>query len=204
MGLLIRGGRVIDPPSGLDRRADVLVTDGHVAAIDASISPGGRHRVIDAHGFIVAPGLVDMHVHLRDPGQTHKEDIASGTAAAVRGGFTAVACMPNTTPPLDHPTLVEYVLSRAAKAGACRVWPIATITKGRMGEELSPIPTLAGSGAVALSDDGDAVKNAGLLRRAMGYARQAGLPVIEHCEDAALSNAGVMHEGMWSTVVQDR
>ena len=200
MGLLIRGGRVIDPPSGLDRRADMLVTDGHIAAVEAGIA-SGDHQVIDARGLVVAPGLVDMHVHLRDPGQTHKEDIASGTAAAVRGGFTAVACMPNTTPPLDHPTVVEYVLSRAAKAGACRVWPIATITKGRMGEELSLIPTLAGSGAVALSDDGDAVKNAGLLRRAMSYARQAGLPVIEHCEDAALSNAGVMHEGMWSTVL---
>src|SRR3989441_2207161 len=200
MGLLIRGGRVIAPPSGLDRRADVLVTDGHVAAVEAGIA-SSEHQVIDARGLVVAPGLVDMHVHLRDPGQTHKEDIASGTAAAVRGGFAAVACMPNTTPPLDHPTVVEYVLSRAAKAGACRVWPIATITKGRMGEELSLIPTLADSGAVALSDDGDAVKNAGLLRRAMGYARQAGLPVIEHCEDAALSNAGVMHEGVWSTVL---
>src|SRR3989475_1793496 len=200
MGLYIRGGRVIVPPSGLDRRADMLVTDGHTAAVEAGIASGG-HQVIDARDLVVAPGLVDMHVHLRDPGQTHKEDIASGTAAAVRGGFTAVACMPNTTPPLDRPTVVEYVLSRAAKAGACRVWPIATITKGRMGEELSPIPTVAGSGAVALCDDDNAVKNAGLLRRSMSYAGQAGLPVIEHCEDAALSNAGVMHEGMWSTVL---
>src|SRR5438128_4449484 len=190
MGLLIRGGRVIDPATGVDREADVLLAEGRIAAIDDSISPGGHHRVIDARNLVVAPGLVDMHVHLRDPGQTHKEDIASGTAAAVRGGFTAVACMPNTTPPLDHPTVVEYVLSRAAKAGACRVWPIATITKGRMGEELSPIPTLVAAGAVALSDDGDAVKNAGLLRRAMSYARQAGLAGIEHCEDAALGNVG--------------
>src|SRR2546425_7124104 len=171
MGLLIRGGRLIDPPSGLDRRADLLVTEGHIAAVEAGIASGG-HQVIDARDLVVAPGLVDMHVHLRDPGQTHKEDIASGTAAAVRGGFTAVACMPNTTPPLDHPTVVEYVLSRAAKAGASRVWPIATITKGRTGEEWSLIPTLPGSGAGAVSDDGDAVKNAGLLRRAMSYARQ--------------------------------
>src|SRR3989441_3537777 len=197
---MIQGGRVCDPVSGMDRVADVLIIDGKIAALDRSLPPSGS-RILDARGLVVAPGLIDMHVHLRDPGQTHREDIASGTAAAVGGGFPAVACMPNPAPPLDHPTVVEYMLSRAAKAGACRVWPIATITKGRMGEELSPIPTLAGSGAVALSEDGDGVKNGGLLRRAMSYARQAGLLVIEHCEDAALSNAGVMHEGMWSTVL---
>lgn len=201
MGLLIRGGRVIDPATGVDREADVLLAEGRIAAIDASISPGGHHRVIDAHNLLVAPGLVDMHVHLRDPGQTHKEDIASGTAAAVQGGFTAVACMPNTIPPIDHPTVVEYVQRRAASTGACRVLPIATITKGRLGEELAPIPTLAASGAVALSDDGDAVKDAGLLRRAMRYARQVGLPVIEHSEDATLSHGGAMHEGTWSVVL---
>ncbi|HTE04030.1 MAG TPA: dihydroorotase [bacterium] len=201
MGLLIRGGRVIDPATGVDREADVLLAEGRIAAIDASISPGGRHRVIDARNLLVAPGLVDMHVHLRDPGQTHKEDIASGTAAAVHGGFTAVACMPNTIPPIDHPTVVEYIQRRATSTGACRVLPIATITKGRLGEELAPIPTLAASGAVALSDDGDAVKDAGLLRRAMSYARQVGLPVIEHSEDATLSNGGAMHEGMWSVVL---
>ena len=201
MGLLIRGGRVIDPATGVDREADVLLAEGRIAAIDASISPGGRHRVIDARNLLVAPGLVDMHVHLRDPGQTHKEDIASGTAAAVHGGFTAVACMPNTIPPIDHPTVVEYIQRRATSTGVCRVLPIATITKGRLGEELAPIPTLAASGAVALSDDGDAVKDAGLLRRAMSYARQVGLPVIEHSEDATLSNGGAMHEGMWSVVL---
>ena len=201
MGLLIQGGRVIDPATGVDREADVLLAEGRIAAIDASISPGGRHRVIDARNLLVAPGLVDMHVHLRDPGQTHKEDIASGTAAAVQGGFSAVACMPNTIPPIDHPTVVEYIQRRATSTGACRVLPIATITKGRLGEELAPIPTLAASGAVALSDDGDAVKDAGLLRRAMSYARQVGLPVIEHSEDATLSNGGAMHEGMWSVVL---
>src|SRR3989475_1148966 len=200
MGLLIRGGRVIDPPSGMDRRADVLVTDGHIAAVEAGIA-SGDHQVIDALGLVVAPGLVDMHVHLRDPGQTHKEDIASGTAAAVQGGFSAVACMPNTIPPIDHPTVVEYIQRRASSTGACRVLPIATITKGRLGEELAPIPTLAASGAVALSDDGDAVKDAGLLRRAMSYARQVGLPVSDHSEDARLSNGGAMHEGMWSVVL---
>src|SRR2546426_1221084 len=123
MGLLIRGGRVIDPPRGLDRRADVLVTDGHIAAVEAGIA-SGEHQILDARGLVVAPGLIDMHVHLRDPGQTHKEDIASGTAAAVCGGFTAVACMPNTTPPIDPPTVAEYVRSKSAHADICRVYPI--------------------------------------------------------------------------------
>src|SRR5436309_552607 len=140
MGLLIRGGRVIDPATGVDREADVLLAEGRIAAIDASILPGGHHRVIDARNLLVAPGLVDMHVHLRDPGQTHKEDIASGTAAAVQGGFTAVACMPNTSPPIDHPTVVEYVQRRAASTGARRALPVATITNGRLGEELAANP----------------------------------------------------------------
>jgi dihydroorotase len=200
MGIVIRGGRLIDPTIGLDRRADVLVTDGRIAAVEATIATGD-HRVIDARDLVVAPGLVDMHVHLRDPGQTHKEDIASGTAAAVRGGFTAIACMPNTTPPIDHPTTVEYILSRTARVGACQVWPIATITQSRAGKELAPIPTLRAAGTVVLSDDGDAVRHAGLLRRAMRYAREVGLPVIEHCEDPALSDGGVMHEGTWSAVL---
>lgn len=200
MGLLIRGGRVLDPARGVDRTADVLVEDGRIAAVDRHLTPHG-HRTVDAGDLIVAPGLVDMHAHLRDPGQTHKEDIASGTAAAVRGGFTAVACMANTSPPIDHPVTVEYVISRAQKSGACRVFPIAAITKGLAGQELAPIGALASAGAVALSDDGAAVANAGLLRRAMRYATMVDLPVIEHCEDAALSNGGVMHEGAWSTVL---
>src|SRR5713226_9290251 len=123
MGLLIQGGRIVDPASGADRVADVLVIDGKIAAINPGLSTSD-HRIIDARALVIAPGLVDMHVHLRDPGQTHKEDIASGTAAAVRGGFTAVACMPNTAPPIDHPTVVEYVRSKAARTGVCRVFPI--------------------------------------------------------------------------------
>src|SRR5437899_7436759 len=129
----------------MDRRADLLLTDGHIAAVEAGIASGG-HQVIDARDLVVAPGLVDMHVHLRDPGQTHKEDIASGTAAAVCGGFTAVACMPNTTPPIDHPTVVVYVRSKAAQAGVCRVYPIGAVTVRREGAELAPIESLAAAG----------------------------------------------------------
>lgn len=200
MGLLIRGARVIDPSSGADRATDLLLDDGRIQAIDHPLSPQG-YKVIEAHGLVIAPGLVDMHVHLRDPGQTHKEDIASGTAAAVHGGFTSVACMANTAPAIDHPTVVEYVLSRAEAAGACRVYPIAAITQGLSGEDPTPMSGLASSGAVALSDDGAAVPSAGVLRRAMISAAMVGLPIIEHCEDLSLSAGGVMHEGAWSTVL---
>ncbi len=200
MSVLMKGGRVIDPAVGIDRTTDVLVVDGRIAAIEDGISPRAHLRVIDAADKIIAPGLVDMHVHFRDPGQTHKEDMLSGAGAAARGGFTAVACMPNTIPPIDHPTVVEYVKSRA-RAAACRVYPIAAITRGQTGGELSPFAALAASGAVALSDDGVSVASAGLLRRAMSYASTFNLPVIEHCEDASLSDGGVMHEGAWSTVL---
>jgi dihydroorotase len=200
MKLLVSGGRVIDPAVEMDRTADVLIVDGKVAAIEDRLPPTSGVDVIDASGMIMAPGLVDMHVHLRDPGQTHKEDIASGTRAAVSGGFTAVACMPNTVPPIEHATVVEYVKSRSA-AASCRVFPIAAITKGQAGKELAPIAALAAAGAAALSDDGVSVADAGLLRRAMAYASMFNLPVIEHCEDLTLSAGGVMHEGPWSAVL---
>jgi dihydroorotase len=198
--LLIRGGRVVDPSRNFDAIADVLIVDGKIAAVGASLPAAGR-RVVDAGEMIVAPGLVDMHVHLRDPGETHKEDIVTGTTSAVRGGFTAVACMPNTVPPIDHPTVVEYVRSRAASAARCRVYPIGAITKGREGRELAPIGTLAAAGIVALSDDGSAVLDAGVLRRALSYAAMFGLPVIEHCEDPALSAGGAMHAGAHADVL---
>ncbi|HLA24255.1 MAG TPA: dihydroorotase [bacterium] len=198
--LLIRGGRVIDPARAVDAVADVLIVDGRVAAVGQGL-PAADHRVLDASGLIVAPGLVDMHVHLRDPGQTHKEDLATGTAAAVRGGFTAVACMPNTVPPIDHPTVVEYVRSRAAAVAQCRVHPIGAITKAEEGRELAPIGTLAGAGVVALSDDGGSVLDAGLLRRALFYASMFDLLVIEHCEDPTLSAGGVMHAGAYASVL---
>lgn len=200
MSLLLRGGRVIDPAGGFDAAADVLVVDGQIAAVEDGIAPRRDWRIIDAAEKIITPGLVDLHVHFRDPGQTHKEDMISGPGAAARGGFTAVACMPNTIPPIDHATVVEYVKSRA-RAAACRVYPIAAITRGQTGVELSPIAALAAMGAVALSDDGVSVASAGLLRRAMSYASTFDLPVIEHCEDASLSDGGVMHEGAWSTVL---
>jgi len=196
--LLIRCGRVVDPSQAIDSVADVLIIDGRIAAVGRDL-PAADRPVVDAAGLIVAPGLVDMHVHLRDPGETHKEDLASGTAAAVRGGFTAVACMPNTVPPIDHPTVAEYVRGRAAAAAHCRVSPIGAITKGRQGRELAPIGTLAGAGVVALSDDGVAVLDAGVLRRALSYASMFDLPVIEHCEDPALAAGGVVHEGEYSS-----
>ncbi len=198
--IVIQGGRVCDPASGMDRVEDVLIIDGKIAAVGRSLPPSDS-RILDARGLVVAPGLIDMHVHLRDPGQTHKEDIASGTAAAVCGGFTAVACMPNTTPPIDHPTVVVYVHSKAAQVGVCRVYPIGAVTVKREGAELAPIETLAAAGAVALSDDGSSVINSGLLSRAMRYAQHVGVPVIEHCEDPSLSGDGVMHEGAWSSVL---
>ncbi|MGH2348570.1 MAG: dihydroorotase [bacterium] len=199
-GLLIRGGRVVDPLTATDRIADVLIEDGQIAAVAGGI-PSGAYRILDARGCVVTPGLVDLHVHLRDPGLTHKEDIASGTAAAVRGGFTTIACMANTVPPIDHPAIVEYVRSIASKVGACRVVPVGAITKGLAGEELAPIGGLVAAGAAAISDDGAAVASAGLLRRAMVYASMYGLPVMEHCEDRSLSGGGVMHEGRWSAVL---
>ncbi len=198
--ILIQGGRICDPANTSDRIADVLIVDGKIAAIDRSL-PTADCRILDARGLVVAPGLIDMHVHLRDPGQTHKEDIASGTAAAVRGGFTSVACMPNTIPPIDHPTVVEYIRSKAARTGACRVYPIGAVTLNREGAELAPIEGLAAAGAVASSDDGNCVTHAGLLRRAMRYAQHVGVPIIEHCEDLTLSDDGVIHEGPWSSVL---
>ncbi len=200
MGVLLRGGRVIDPASGTERAGDILIEKGRIVAIAPSLSPLGQHLVC-VDGLVVAPGLVDMHVHLRDPGDTHKEDLASGTAAAVRGGFTAVACMANTTPAIDHATIVEGIRSRAEQVGVCRVYSIGAITKGRSGQELAPIASLVTSGVVGLSDDGTAVANAGLLRRAMMYTTMFDLPIIEHCEDPQISDGGVMHEGQWSTIL---
>ena len=205
MGLLIRGGRVVDPAHGSSMMADIMLADvlldgGRIAAIARNIPPSD-HQTIEVAGLIVAPGLVDMHVHLRDPGQTHKEDIESGTRAAVRGGFTAVACMANTAPPVDHPVVVEYVRSRAREVAACRVYPIGAITKGLQGHDLAPLAGLASAGVVAFSDDGTAVLDAGLLRRALKYAGMTGLPVIEHCEEPTISAGGVMHDGAQAAIL---
>ncbi len=192
--LLIRGGRVVDPSQDLDALRDVLLRDGLVVEIAEHIEAGGAD-VFDARGAIVAPGFIDMHVHLREPGQTHKETIATGTAAAVAGGFTAVACMPNTEPALDSPALVAEVRRLAQAAGLARVYPIAAITRGRAGKELAPYWRLHDAGAVAFSDDGFAVANPRVLRQAALYARDVPGVFISHCEDADLRGDAVMNEG---------
>jgi dihydroorotase len=194
---LIRGGRVIDPSSGLDAVRDVLIENRFITQIAEHIDPGDA-RVIDATDCIVAPGFIDMHVHLREPGQTHKETIATGSAAAVAGGFTAVACMPNTEPALDSPTVVAEVLRRADAAALARIYPIGAITRNRAGEELAPYHLLHDAGCVAFSDDGTTVANARVLRNAAQYAADIDATFISHCEDAHLKGDAVMHEGVSS------
>ena len=194
--LAIHNGRVIDPALGRDGVADVVIVDGRVARV----GPGEGDAVveadrIDATGLVVAPGFVDLHVHLREPGFEYKETIATGTAAAARGGFTTVCAMPNTDPPLDRRSAVESVLREAEANAAVRVLPLGCITSGRAGAELAPAGELAQAGVVALSDDGDAVADARLMRHALEYATRFGLPIVQHCEDPALVFEGHMHEG---------
>ena len=199
----IRGGRVLDPARGIDRVQDLWLDQGRVAGLGEDAPAALRNRtdveVIDATGAIVAPGLVDIHVHLREPGQEEKETIETGTAAAARGGFTTVACMPNTSPPLDDRPHVEYVVRRARESGLARVLPIAAVTKGQMGEALTEMEDLVDAGAVAFSDDGKPVKNAEIMRRALELTRPLGVPIIQHAEDPDLKGSGVMHEGWVST-----
>jgi dihydroorotase len=196
--LLIRNGRVLDPGQRVDLTGDVLVRDGRVAAIGGGLPSEGA-EAIDARGLVVAPGFVDLHAHLRDPGFEYKETIATGTQAAARGGFTTVCCMPNTDPPIDTRATVEYVLRTAAASAAVRVLPIGCVSRDRAGRDLAELADLADAGCVAFSDDGAPVADGALLRRALEYARISGLPVIDHCEDPAISSQGVMHEGWVST-----
>lgn len=198
--LIIHGGRVVDPASGLDALRDVVVRDGRIAEITAAASRDAHPEaeLLDATGMIVAPGFIDMHVHLREPGFTHKETIATGTAAALAGGFTAVAAMPNTEPALDSPSAVAEVLRLARLAGHARVYPIAAITRGRRGEELVPYWSLADAGAVAFSDDGSTVADPRVLRQAALYARDVPGPFISHCEDERLKGDAVMNESAQS------
>jgi dihydroorotase len=193
--LLIRGGRVVDPAQDLDALRDVLVRDGRIAEIAEHLELPGGAELFEAANTIVSPGFIDMHVHLREPGQTHKETIATGSAAAVAGGFTAVACMPNTEPALDSPALIAEVLRLAAAAGLARVHPIAAITRSRAGKELAPYWRLSDAGAVAFSDDGFAVANPRVLRQAALYARDVPGVFISHCEDGDLRSDAVMNEG---------
>jgi dihydroorotase len=193
--LLVRGGRVVDPSQELDAIRDVLIRNGTIAAIQEHIEAEGDAEIFDATNAIVAPGFIDMHVHLREPGQAHKETIATGAAAAVAGGFTAVACMPNTEPALDSAALIAEVLRKAGEAGLARVYPVGAITRGRNGVELAPFWSLHDAGAVAFSDDGATVSNARVLRQAALYARDVPGVFISHCEDEDLKADGVMNEG---------
>jgi dihydroorotase len=196
VSLLIKGGLVVDPSTHLEDPLDLLVEQGKIAALEppGSIPEEGR-RVIAAAGLVVAPGLIDMHVHLREPGEEYKETICTGTRAAVQGGFTAVACMPNTKPVNDTTAVTRLILDQAKVAGNARVYPVGAVSLGSKGEALSEYGDLKAAGVVALSDDGHPVSNSMLMRRALEYAKTFDLPVISHCEDLQLSADGVMHEG---------
>jgi dihydroorotase len=196
VNLLIKGGLVVDPSRRLEDPLDLLVERGKIVALEppGQIPEEGR-RVISAEGLVVAPGLVDMHVHLREPGEEYKETIYTGTRAAVQGGFTAVACMPNTKPVNDTAAVTRLILDQAKVAGNARVYPVGAVSVGSQGQALSEYGDLKAAGVVALSDDGHPVSNAMLMRRALEYARTFDLPVISHCEDLDLSADGVMHEG---------
>ena len=194
MSIVIRNGRVIDPASHTDGAADVLIVDGLVAGVAPNLS-SPHAEVFDATGMIVAPGFIDMHVHLREPGFEHAETIESGSRAAAAGGFTSVCCMPNTKPVNDSVTVTSYIVERARRNAVVNVFPIGAITKGSAGEELAAIGGMKEAGAVAISDDGLPVMNARVMRRAMEFARSYDLPIIQHCEDLNLSAGGDMHEG---------
>jgi dihydroorotase len=193
--LLIKNGRVIDPASATDQLADILIRDGVIAAVGPDLEAPGGAQIFDATGLIVAPGFIDMHVHLREPGFEHAETIETGARAAAAGGFTSICCMPNTLPVNDNATVTSYIIERARKLAVTNVFPIGAITKNSAGEELSAIGSMKAAGVVAISDDGRPVMNARVMRRAMEFARSFDLPVIDHCEDLNLSAGGDMHEG---------
>jgi dihydroorotase len=197
--LLLRGGRVIDPSLRRDEVADVLLRDGSVVDVGRDLGTPDDARVLDVAGLIVAPGLIDLHVHLREPGQEHKETIATGARAAATGGFTAVCAMPNTDPPVDDPAAVGYVRAAGLRAGAARVYPCGAVSAGQKGERLTEIGEMIAAGAVAITDDGRPVATAGLMRLALEYARTFDIPVASHCEDVTLSRGGSMNEGVIST-----
>jgi len=195
--ILIRAARVIDPAAARDETADVLIANGRIRRVGRITD--SADQTIDAAGLILCPGLIDMHVHLREPGNEEEETIASGTAAAVAGGFTTVACMPNTNPPLDNEAAIEFIFRQAARAAHCNVLPIGALTKARAGKELAEIGQMVRAGAVAFSDDGCGVANSAVMLRAMQYVAMFNKPVIQHCEDADLAAGGCMHQGLTST-----
>ncbi len=204
MRTLLTNGHVIDPANGVNRVADLHIADGKIERLDFEGSGrrvGGDDEIIDATGLLVCPGLIDMHVHLREPGQSAKETIATGTRAAAAGGFTSVVCMPNTAPPADNASTIAWIKERAAREAVVNVFPTGAITKGLAGEELTPIGAMYHAGIVALTDDGHCVQNHEVMRRALEYARMFGLPALDHCQDYNLVGKGVMHEGYWSAVL---
>src|SRR3954469_3371958 len=195
MKRLLKGGRVVDPANGIDGVRDVLIDGDRIARVGTDLPADGATVVEIPNGFVVCPGFIDMHVHLREPGQEHKETVATGTASAVAGGFTAVACMPNTNPVNDAASVTSYILEKAREANLARVYPIGAVSKASKGELLADIADLKKAGCVAITDDGHPVKTAILLRRALEYAAMFGMPVIEHCEDPSLKGDAVAHEG---------
>jgi len=198
VALLLKGGRVVDPAMGLDAVLDIVVRDGVIVEVGEDLTiPKGE--TIDCAEKVVLPGLADVHVHLREPGREYKETIASGTRAAAHGGFTAVACMPNTDPVCDSGSKVRFIVERAAAEGAVRVYPIGAITKRQEGEQLAEIGDMIAEGAVAFSDDGKGIQSAGMTRVAMDYIKRFGAPMIAHCEDESLAENGVVNEGVVST-----
>ena len=212
MKRLLKGGRLVDPVNGLDGAFDLLIDGDRIARVGRDLpvngvggvdgaGGAGTHVIPIPSGYILCPGLIDMHVHLREPGQEHKETVATGTAAAAAGGFTAVACMPNTTPVIDNAGVVEYVLKKAAEAGLARVYPIGAVSRGQQGEQLADIAEMRQAGCVALTDDGRPVATALLMRRALEYARMFDMPIIEHCEEQTLKGDGVAHEGFQASTL---
>ena len=199
MRILIKNGRIVDPSQDLDSQADLLIEDGRIAEL--GVVEADDATIIDAKGLVVSPGFVDMHTHLREPGREDEETIASGARAAVAGGFTSIACMPNTQPPIEGEEGARFVIGKARQARAAKVYPVAAITKGLRGETLAEIGSAIKAGAVGISDDGFTVSNSSLMRRALEYVRMFGRPVMSHCEDMSLSGGGVMHEGEVSTVL---
>jgi dihydroorotase len=199
--LILKGGRVVDPAGGVDGMLDVLIEDGVIGRVGRDLPLNGAEVFEVPKGAIVAPGLIDIHVHLREPGQEHKETVATGAASAVAGGFTAVACMPNTDPVNDHAGITQFILKRAAEAGLARVYPIGAVSIGSRGEQLSELGEQKNAGCIAFTDDGRPVATALLMRRALEYAGMLGVPIIDHCEDPSLKGDGVVHEGLHASAL---
>jgi len=195
--LIIKNGRIIDPSIARDEIGDLYVVNGRVSALP----PSTDYDVIDACNLVVTPGLIDIHVHLREPGQTHKETIETGSQAAAAGGFTSIICMPNTDPPADNPSTITWIADRAGEGARVNVFPTGAITKGLNGEEMAPIGSMVQAGIVAITDDGHCVQNHEVMRRAVEYARMFDLAVLDHCQDYNMVGGGVMHEGYWSSVL---